>query len=112
VDTESIKQLGSLLIWGGLFFVMMRFGCGAHMMGGHGHHGGDGNSGDAAGTKIKDPVCGMAVDLQKSTAASRYRGKTYHFCSFTCRDKFEHEPEKYATAAIREEPQQGAHHHG
>ena len=29
----------SSLIWGGLFFLMMRFGCGAHMMGGHGRHG-------------------------------------------------------------------------
>ena len=26
------------LLWGALFFVMMRFGCGAHIMGhGHGH---------------------------------------------------------------------------
>jgi hypothetical protein len=25
------------LFWAGMFFVMMRFGCGAHIMG-HGHH--------------------------------------------------------------------------
>ena len=31
------------LLWGAFFFVMMRFGCGAHIMGhGHGHrHGGN-----------------------------------------------------------------------
>jgi len=33
VDAESLKSLGSLLLWGGLFYVMMRYGCGAHMMG-------------------------------------------------------------------------------
>ena len=54
----------------------------------------------------------MAVDLQKSTAAATYRGKTYHFCSYTCRDKFEREPEKYSSAADREDQQQGALHHG
>lgn len=112
MDTESIKQLISLLIWGGLFFFMMRFGCGAHVMGGHGNHGGHGASGDTTDKETKDPVCGMAVDRQKSTAASTYRGKTYYFCSPSCRDKFEHEPEKYANAGAREEPQQGAHHHG
>lgn len=27
------------LLWGAFFFMMMRFGCGAHIMGhGHGHH--------------------------------------------------------------------------
>ena len=31
------------LLWGAFFFIMMRFGCGAHIMGhGHGHqHGGN-----------------------------------------------------------------------
>ena len=112
MDTESIKQLGSLLIWGGLFFVLMRFGCGAHMMGGHGHHGGHDDPGDTTDKETKDPVCGMTVDRQKSTAASTYRGKTYHFCSSTCRDKFDREPEKYAIATPRGEQAQGAHHHG
>ena len=34
------QQLGNilyLLLWAGVFFFMMRFGCGAHIMG-HGHH--------------------------------------------------------------------------
>lgn len=112
MDTESIKQLVSLLIWGGLFFVMMRFGCGGHLMGGHGHHGEHDGSGDTTGKKIKDPMCGMAVDLQKSTVAATYRGKTYHFCSYTCRDKFERESEKYANAAARGELAKGAHEYG
>ena len=39
MDTESLKSLGTLLFWGLLFFLMMRFGCGAHMMGEYGYHG-------------------------------------------------------------------------
>ena len=89
---------------------MMRFGCGAHMMGGHGH-GHQSGHGDIDG-ETKDPVCGMTVDLGKSTAASVYRGKTYHFCSASCRDKFEQAPEKYLAAVAQGEPQQGGHHHG
>ena len=110
MDTESIRPLLSILIWGALFFFMMRFGCGAHMMGGHGHEH-QGGHGDTEG-QIKDPVCGMTVDRGKSTAASGYRGKTYHFCSVTCRDKFEQAPEKYLAALPQAGQQQGGHHHG
>jgi YHS domain-containing protein len=101
MDTESIKPLLSMLIYGGLFFFMMRYGCGAHMMGGHGH-GEHGSHGDKD-AETKDPVCGMAVDREKSSAASAYRGKTYRFCSMSCRDKFEQAPDKYVGA-----PAQGA----
>ena len=107
MDVESIKPLLSILVWGGLFFFMMRFGCGPHMMGGHGH-GHQGGHGGVDGD-TKDPVCGMDVVRDKSTAASVYRGKTYHFCSATCRDKFEQSPEKYADASATA---QGGHHHG
>jgi YHS domain-containing protein len=92
MDAESLKSLGSLLLWGGLFFVMMRYGCGAHMMGGHGH-GGHGNAPPDGNTK--DPVCGMSVDPQKAAAAAMRAGVTYYFCSTSCRDKFEQTPDKY-----------------
>lgn len=91
---------------------MMRFGCGAHMMGGHGHHGGHGKGDETAGGQAKDPVCGMAVDRDKSTAASAYRGKTYYFCSASCRDKFEQAPEKYIGASVQGKHHQGGHQHG
>jgi len=110
MDTESLKTLGTLLFWGLLFFFMMRFSCGSHI-GGHGH-GGHGKSEEPAGGATKDPVCGMTVDPQKSTNASVYRGKTYHFCSASCRDKFEQAPEKYIGASTHGEHQQGGHHHG
>ncbi len=112
MDTESIKSLVSILIWGGLFFLMMRYGCGAHMMGGHGRHGGRGKADETAEGQSMDPVCGMAVDREKSTAASAYRGQTYYFCSTACGDKFEQAPENYVGASAQGGHQQGGHHHG
>ena len=109
MDAESIKSLLSILIWGGLFFLMMRFGCGSHVMGGHGHHGGHGKPDGATEGQAKDPVCGMTVDPQQATAASVHGGKTYYFCSTSCRDKFEQAPEKYTGSPA---PAQGGHHHG
>jgi len=43
-----------------------------------------------------DPVCGMTVDDKKVTQKSDYKGKTYYFCSATCKKKFDAEPEKYS----------------
>lgn len=41
------------LLWGALFFVLMRFGCGVHIMG-HGHkHGSDGE--ESNGAPLADP---------------------------------------------------------
>ena len=107
MDTESLKSLGLLLLWGGVFFVMMRYGCGRHMMGGHG---GRGNA--APGGSVKDPVCGMTVDPKNAAAAAVRGGSTYYFCSTSCRDKFEQTPDKYAGAAPQGGHQHEAHHHG
>ena len=112
MDAESLKSLGWLLLWGGVFFVMMRFGCGAHMMGGHGHGGHGGHGGATPGGDAKDPVCGMTVDPQKAAAAAVQEGVTYYFCSTSCRDKFEQTPEKYIGASAQSGHQQGEHHHG
>ena len=114
MDAEALKTLGSLLLWGGLFFLMMRYGCGAHMMGGHGHegHGGHGNPGPATGNENKDPVCGMTVDPQNAAAASVHGGRTYYFCSTSCRDEFERAPEKYAGASAQGVQEQSGHQHG
>jgi YHS domain-containing protein len=103
-----------LLFWAALFFVLMRFGCGAHIMGhgGHGHHGSHEGSGDRLqepGTAI-DPVCGMTV-ATPGAKSSIYRGKAYYFCSADCRDKFEAAPQEFAGEAPARTVQ-GAHHHG
>ena len=45
---------------------------------------------------VKDPVCGMDIDPKNAAATEEYQGKTYHFCSAVCHDKFKAEPDKYA----------------
>jgi flavin-dependent dehydrogenase/YHS domain-containing protein len=45
---------------------------------------------------VKDPVCGMNVDVSKAAATAVYRGQTYYFCSQGCKATFEKAPEKYA----------------
>ena len=100
MDAESLKSLAWLLLWGGLFYVMMRYGCGAHMMGGHGHH----EKRDPGSAPFKDPVCGMAVSPGKAAAAALHDGDIYYFCSKSCRDKFERSPESYLNAANEGEP--------
>jgi YHS domain-containing protein len=42
-----------------------------------------------------DPVCGMQVSAGPDTPNITYGGKTYYFCSETCREKFQTAPGKY-----------------
>lgn len=44
----------------------------------------------------KDPVCGMDVDEKKAAATAVHGGKTYYFCSTSCKNAFEKSPAKYA----------------
>ena len=91
-----MEGLLGLLVCGVLFFLMMRFGCGAHMM--HGRGGGNGGGGAEAGGK--DPVCGMQVGADRGYSMM-HAGTRHWFCSKTCLDKFEAEPAKYATPAVQ-----------
>ena len=45
--------------------------------------------------KVRDPVCGMAVDPASSKHRAEHGGVTYHFCSAGCREKFVADPAKY-----------------
>ena len=96
-----------LLIWGAFFYVMMRFGCGSHMVhGGHGGHGGHGDRDPESGggephgghgsaaAGATDPICGMKVDAG-SGYSRMYQGREYRFCSRNCLDQFDREPERY-----------------
>lgn len=78
------------LILGGLFYVMMRYGCGAHMIHGHGGHAGHG----CGGGEHVDPVCGMTVAAEQGYG-KMHQGTLYWFCSRSCLDKFESDPDKY-----------------
>jgi YHS domain-containing protein len=47
---------------------------------------------------MKDPVCGMQVDEKKSPT-SMVEGKKYAFCSQSCKDEFDANPQQYASSA-------------
>ena len=44
----------------------------------------------------KDPVCGMMVDEKSAKWKSAYGGKTFYFCSESCKKTFDKDPKKYA----------------
>jgi YHS domain-containing protein len=93
----------SLLVFAVLFYVMMRFGCGAHMVHGrHGRHGSHG-TGEPGGPRHTDPVCGMNVAPDKGYG-KMHEGALYRFCSRGCLDKFEAEPQRYLTRPQETQP--------
>ncbi len=111
-----MDTLLQVLLFGGLVFLMMRFGCGSHMFG-HGsghkkenHAAGGGCCGDGGGDdkrakapaeagplrwsapeKDTDPVCGQTVSTDNAKS-SVHDGQVYYFCSTDCREKFEAGP--------------------
>ena len=44
----------------------------------------------------KDVVCGMLIDPATAAGTSQYNGKTYYFCSASCKAKFDANPKQYA----------------
>lgn len=46
-----------------------------------------------------DPVCNMQVDETDAEFTTEYDGKTYYFCSKSCQEAFESDPEEYVAAA-------------
>lgn len=44
-----------------------------------------------------DPVCRMQVDEQKAAGKSDYQGKTFYFCSETCKQQFDQTPQRYTS---------------
>lgn len=98
--------MGTLLYFiviAGFFFLMMRFGCGAHIMG-HGHRrherqgAGPPQDRDSAlwvpPETAVDPVCGMVVRTSAAKSAV-HKGRVYYFCSAEHRDAFESAPDPY-----------------
>ena len=90
------------LLWAGLFVLMMRFGCGAHMAhagsqagtAGAGHDHGAAPSGASEGQTAVDPVCGMPVPVDQGYAEV-YHGRLLRFCSRKCLDAFDAAPQQY-----------------
>ena len=46
-----------------------------------------------------DPVCGMTVDVAGARYRTTHEGRTYHFCSAGCLQRFEANPAEFETAA-------------
>jgi len=49
--------------------------------------------------KVKDVVCGMAIDPTKAAGSSVVDGKTYYFCAKSCKEKFDADPAAYGIGA-------------
>jgi len=87
------------VIWAGLIFLMMRFGCGAHVMG-HRTDSKAGHDEDTASARWippktdTDPVCRKTVRTADAKP-SVFDGKVFYFCSRECREIFEAAPELY-----------------
>lgn len=97
-----MEGLGSFLLFAVLFYVMMRYGCGAHMI--HGHHSDHGSHDGGSGTFI-DPVCGMEVEPDKGYGVM-HEGTLYRFCSRKCLDQFDAQPSLF----IKQRKQKEVHH--
>lgn len=107
-----MEALLYFLLWAGLIFLMLRFGCGAHVMG----HGGRArsasgvNGGEAMELrwippeKDTDPVCGRTV-ITDEARPSVHDGNVYYFCSRECRDAFEAAPDAYLGSTDADSPQ-------
>jgi len=87
-----MEGLGSLLLFAVLFYFIMRLGCGSHMTHGHGGHGRSDDTGK--GTKYIDPVCDTEVETEQGYG-KMYQSELYRFCSKSCLDKFDADPDHY-----------------
>ena len=67
----------------------------AHASQPHHAHGGP----PAAGETVKDPVCGMDVAPATAKEHHEWGGRTWHFCSTRCAEKFRADPERYVDPA-------------
>jgi len=69
----------------------------------HHHHTPSHAQPTGAGSGATDPVCGMTVDPATSKHRSEHAGQVIHFCSASCKARFDAEPTRY----VQEAPAQG-----
>ena len=46
--------------------------------------------------RVKDPVCNMSINIEKTDFKTEYNGKMYYFCSENCMEIFNENKEMYA----------------
>lgn len=44
---------------------------------------------------VKDPVCGMVMNIRGAAFMDNYKGRAFYFCSERCRDKFLERPKEF-----------------
>jgi YHS domain-containing protein len=82
-----MEGLFTLLLYAGLFYFLMRFGCGAHTA--HGHH-----KKKVVSAPTIDPVCGARIEEEQGYGKLQ-QGHLFRFCSKECLDEFDNNPDKY-----------------
>jgi len=113
-----MEMLLTIAVWTGLFFVMMRFGCGTLLTGRTQKNASEYDPLATMETpelrwvpaeKDTDPVCKKTIAT--STAKSCvHEGKVYYFCSRDCREIFEAAPDMYVgTGATNQNSLEHAH---
>ena len=103
-------------VWAAAVFVMMRFGCGAHVMGQR--HSGADRPGETEPGQLRwippqkdvDPVCGKEVRTDNAKP-SVYEGTVYYFCTRDCREVFEAAPDQYVTRSLIPDQSRLEHSH-
>ncbi len=73
------------------------------------------HSGDGSATTVRDPVCGMNVDLATTQHRLSHDGVEYGFCSAGCKAKFVADPQKYLAPSFDPaalDPRRAASHGG
>ena len=46
----------------------------------------------------RDPVCKMEIVDENAAPRSIHEGDTYYFCSESCKERFDEQPERFARA--------------
>lgn len=114
-----MSALVYFLLFGGLLFLIMRLGCGSHVMGACQ---GDrfqtseelrreAESGDLRWKpppEVKDPICGKTIETA-TAKSSVLNGFVYYFCSSDCRATFEHRMAETMSATAPRERLEHSH---
>ena len=99
--------------WAGLIFLMMRLGCGAHVMGrSRDDEQTQNERGQVGSPELRwvppktdtDPVCNKTVSTIDAKP-SVHAGNVYYFCSRECREVFEAAPDLYVGGADSNRPE-------
>lgn len=114
-----MEQLTFFAFWGAAIFLMMRFGCGAHVMRRRrGASAGQSSGGPQANTDLRwiapqrdaDPVCDKTI-ATAGAKSSVFDGRVFYFCSRECREVFEASPDAYVDKHQRHNNRQLEHSH-